>query len=83
MISQVSLCGLRCVASTALCSLEAGTETLIDMTPGLITDSKSGAKTGGRRKETQKHGIFRGTVQSDVVGRPRVQRDVDRMAQPG
>ena len=66
-----------------MCSLEAGTESLIDMTPVLITDSKSGTKMGGRRKETQKHGIFCGTVQSDVVGRPRVQRDVDRMAQPG
>lgn len=73
---------IRCVVSIALCSLEAGTESLIDVTPVLIADSKSGTKTGGGGKETQKHGIFRGTVQSDVAGKPHVQRDVDRMAGP-
>lgn len=38
---------IRCVVSIALCSLEAGTESLIDVTPVLIADSKSGTKTGG------------------------------------
>ena len=62
--------------------MEAETESLIDVTPGLIADTKSGTKMGGGRKETQKHGIFCGTVRSDVIGRPHVQRDVDRMAGP-
>lgn len=37
----------RHVAATALCSLEAGTEPLIDVTPALIIDSEMGR---GRRK---------------------------------